>query len=261
MDNRRAEANSEAERTRQAPVVLVDDDRLFLDTVAANLEEVGFQVIAFDNGADALAYFTAGKPASVALLDWRMPEPDGIAVLKALRSRGMAVPVIFLTSLNDQIYEEVALAGGAVDFVEKSRSFQIILSRIRLITEGTKAAVGPACTAEATGTGRIGALELRFETSRAYWKGYQVSLTLNEFRVVRLLTEHAGSDVSYRQIYDCIRGTGFNAGSGEDGYRANVRSIMKRIRQKFRDMDPGFDAIENYPGFGYRWSGHGATSE
>ena len=63
----------------------------------------------------------------------------------------------------------------------------------------------------------------------------------------------AGRDVSYREIYDLVRGEGFRAGSGEQGYRANVRALIKRIRQKFRDVDPTFDLIENYPGFGYRW--------
>jgi two-component system response regulator ChvI len=76
---------------------------------------------------------------------------------------------------------------------------------------------------------------------------------LTEFQIVRLLASSADTDVSYRQIYDLVRGKDFIAGYGEEGYRVNVRSFIKRIRQKFRDVDDTFDCIENYPGFGYRW--------
>ena len=78
-------------------------------------------------------------------------------------------------------------------------------------------------------------------------------LTLTEFEIVRLIAERPGRDVRYREIYDVVRGSGFVAGAGEDGYRANVRAFIKRIRQKFREVDDGFDRIENYAGFGYRW--------
>jgi two-component system response regulator ChvI len=70
---------------------------------------------------------------------------------------------------------------------------------------------------------------------------------------VRLLANADDTDVSYRQIYDLVRGKDFIAGYGEEGYRVNVRSFIKRIRQKFRDVDDSFSCIENYPGFGYRW--------
>jgi two-component system response regulator ChvI len=99
----------------------------------------------------------------------------------------------------------------------------------------------------------VGGLELSNDTARAQWKGTRVDLTLSEFNIVRYLAERAGQDVRYREIYDLVRGKGFVAGTGTDGYRANVRTFVKRIRQKFREVDPEFDAIENYAGFGYRW--------
>jgi two-component system response regulator ChvI len=68
-----------------------------------------------------------------------------------------------------------------------------------------------------------------------------------------MLATRAGTDLTYRQIYDVVHGEGFCAGDGEAGYRVNVRSLIKRIRQKFHSIDPSFDEIENYPGFGYRW--------
>src|SRR3546814_17436769 len=79
-----------------------------------------------------------------------------------------------------------------------------------------------------------------------------VDLTLTEFAIVLFLVSQQGGDVSYRQIYDIVRGKDFVAGYGPDGYRANVRSFIKRIRKKFRDVDDNFDGIENYPVFGYR---------
>ncbi len=99
----------------------------------------------------------------------------------------------------------------------------------------------------------MGPLELRHDSQRAFWRGQRVNLTISEFRVVELLAAKTRTDVAYRDIYDVVRGEGFVAGYGEEGFRANVRAIVKRIRQKFKDMDDGFAHIANYPGFGYRW--------
>jgi len=230
-----------------ATIVIVDDDPMLRRTVATNLEDAGYQVIPCDGGRAALEYFANGGRAAAILLDWHMPEIDGPEVLRRLRDGGTFVPVIFLTGHNQPIYEEAALAGGAVDFVDKSKSFGIILQRLRLAIEGAKAP-----TSVSTGASAVG-LDFDDQSSRAAWRGKQVDLTLTEYRVTRLLAARAGRDVSYREIYDLVRGEGFRAGSGEEGYRANVRALIKRIRQKFRDTDPEFDLIENYPGFGYRW--------
>ena len=96
-------------------------------------------------------------------------------------------------------------------------------------------------------------LLLKLETSRALWNGADVDLTLGEYKLVHLLVSNAGSFVTYRAAYDRLRFEGFIAGSGNDGFRANVRSAIKRIRNKFRACDPAFDEIENYTGFGYCW--------
>ena len=94
---------------------------------------------------------------------------------------------------------------------------------------------------------------LKPETSRACWNQVDVGLTLGEYNIVHLLASNAGSFVTYRAVYDRLRYEGFIAGTGDDGYRANVRSAIKRIRNKFRACDPAFDEIENYTGFGYCW--------
>ena len=240
-----------------ARVVLVDDDDLFRESLGANLIDEGYEVVEFPEGKPALDFFTDGNSADIVLLDWKMPGMDGLEVLRRLRRTDIQVPVVFLTVLSDEVYEEAALAGGAVDFVEKSRSLSILLRRIQLITDGPKSAVGGGSDGDAPDLMAIGDLELRADTRRAYWKGDQVALTLTEFAIVRLMISKAGADVSYREIYDLVHGRGFIAGYGAEGYRSNVRTFIKRIRQKFREIDEDFSEIENYPGFGYRWREQG----
>jgi two-component system, OmpR family, response regulator ChvI len=243
--------------TSPVRIALVDDDDLFRESLGMNLTDEGFEVVPFNRGQPALEFFGGGGQADIVLLDWRMPKMDGIEVLRQLRSANIEVPVIFLTVLSDQIYEEAALAGGAVDFVEKSRSLPILLKRMQIILDGRKGEVQEQEADQAqldTGTFRRGDLELRLEGSRAYWKGTRIDLTLTEFNIVKLLVTRAGQDISYREIYDLVHGKGFVAGYGPAGYRANVRAFIKRIRQKFRAVDSDFDLIYNYPGFGYRWS-------
>lgn len=236
--------------------MVVDDDDLFRESLARNLCDAGFDVRDFPSGPAALDHLSGGGGADVAILDWRMPAMTGIELLKRMREDGRELPVIFLTALTDQIYEEAALATGAVDFVEKSRSFAIVLKRIQLILDGAKSLVGPTAPAgEDPETLVAGHLTLRPKTGRAQWKGETVDLTLTEFKMVLHLAGNAGEDVTYRALYDVVHGSGFFAGTGSDGYRANVRTFIKRIRQKFRDVDAGFDEIENYAGFGYRWRG------
>lgn len=237
-------------------IVVVDDDDLFRESLGRNLSDAGFMVRDFDNGPDALAHFGGGGGGGLMVLDWRMPAMTGIEVLKRLRQTGNPIPVIFLTTLTDQIHEEAALATGAVDFVDKSRSFSIVLRRIELILSGPKgrqpqAEADPEPAPEETW--RHGRLTLDLPTNRARWQGHPVELTLAEFKVVHHLARQPGRDVPYRALYDAVRGSGFFAGNGEEGFRANVRTSIKRIRQKFRDIDPDFDQIGNYAGFGYCW--------
>jgi two-component system response regulator ChvI len=233
-------------------ILLVDDDDMFRESLGLNLIDEGHKVTSFGNGRDALDYLGGGGGADVMLLDWRMPQMSGLEVLRRLRSSGLAIPVIFLTVYSDDIYEEAALAGGAVDFIDKSRRLPILLRRLQLIAEGAR----PAAEADPPRLDalRLGRLELRFDTHRAAWRGAAVDLTLTEFKILALLAEKAGQDVGYREIYDLVHGKDFIAGHGAEGYRANVRTFIKRIRKKFREGDPDFDHIENYAGFGYRWT-------
>ena len=232
-------------------LLLVDDDDLFRESLGLNLIDEGYEVTSFGNGSEALAYLERGGSADVVLLDWRMPNLTGLEVLRHMRRAGIAIPVIFLTVLSDDNYEEAALEGGAVDFIDKSRRLPIILRRLQLIAEGRR----PAADLELSRAVPVlrGRLELRFDANRALWAGQTVDLTLTEFKILTLLVENAGQDVGYREIYDLVHGKDFIAGHGAEGYRANVRTFIKRIRKKFRDRDSRFDHIQNYAGFGYRW--------
>ena len=254
----------DVQRTR---IAIVDDDDLFRESLGLNLAEEGFEVVDFPGGEGVLDYLISGNRSDAVLLDWRMPGLDGPTVLRRLREAGIHVPVIFLTMLTDEVYEEAALRWGAVDFIDKSRRLPIILGRLRLITEGAKPIPEPAGPPGAEtaivldGALRRGPLELRQDIHRAYWRGEQVDLTLSEFAIVRYMAIQAGGDVTYRQIYDVVRGKDFAAGYGSEGFRANVRSFIKRIRKKFRDVDPEFERIDNFPGFGYRWRDEAGDEE
>ena len=237
-----------------ARVLFVDDDEMIRESLARNLEEAGFAVHDFDSGAVALRYFEEGGEADLALLDWKMPEMTGIELLQRLKELNIEMPVIFLTSLGGQFYEETALMNGAVDFVDKSRSFSILLNRIGSVLSGHKAPHSPVLPGTPRAVMRRGDLELCLNSNRAFWIKKRVNLTLAEFKIVHLLASQTDRDVSHREIYDIVRGPGFVAGDGENGYRANVRTFIKRIRQKFGEVDDKFDRIATYSGFGYRWA-------
>jgi two-component system, OmpR family, response regulator ChvI len=239
------------ETVAKGRLLLVDDDALFRESLGQNLVDEGYEVENVDGGQAALDYLTKDATVDTVLLDWRMPGLDGLAVLRLMRERSHTMPVLFLTALTDNIYEEAALALGAVDFISKSRSLSVILQRLSLIMDGRKRPV-PA------GSEIIqrGKLELRPAIGRAFWDGHRIELTLTEFTILQTLAETPKRDFSYRDIYDIVRGRGFVAGWGEEGYRVNVRSFIKRIRQKFRAIDDTFDSIKNYSGYGYYWD-HG----
>jgi len=234
---------------RDANLVLVDDDPLYREAVSEELAEHGFDVVSFPDGPPALEYFARGNSADVVLLDWRLPSMSGLDVLTQMRRNGIVLPVVFLTGLPALTYENAALDHGALDFVDKARGAGILAKRVRLIVESGK--LPPTQMREERI--ELGALLLRPRTSRAYWREQDVDLTLTEYNIVHRLVQQAGDYVSYRAIYDCVHHVGFIAGNGDDGFRTNVRSSMKRIRNKFRALDAEFAEIENYPAFGYRW--------
>ena len=246
-------------------VVLVEDDQYYRETLTGELLRQGFVVHAFADGASLLGSLATAVDADLVVLDWDLANSPGVKLLAELRRHGINLPVVFLTgkviatkqherrvlaprdALN--AYECMAFDQGAVDFIPKSRDREVLVRRLRSVVELVKLKAELPSQEGLT----CGKLLLRPQTSRAFWNGVDVGLTLGEYNIVRLLASNVGRYVTYRAIYDRLHYEGFIAGSGDDGYRANVRTAIKRIRNKFRSCDPTFDEIENYTGFGYCW--------
>ncbi len=246
----RERGKAAAERA-QIRLVLVDDDDAFREAFVHEIALFGFDVVDFRSGPAMLQHFDDEADADVIVLDWKLPRLSGFDLLGQLRRRGVTVPVVFLTGNPAEAYEELALDAGALDFVDKMRGPAILAKRLRLIVEAGKR---PPEAPDAD-VWEHGLLTLKPKVCRAYWNNNDVRLTVTEFNIVHLLATRAGQDVTYRTIYDTVHRVGFFAGSGEDGYRTNVRSSVKRIRNKFRAIDTDFAEIENFLGFGYRWRG------
>ncbi|HEX4506747.1 MAG TPA: response regulator transcription factor [Alphaproteobacteria bacterium] len=247
---------SEAAGPEAVRAILVDDDELYREAISGELEFHGFTVSAFPTGELMLAHLETGASAEVIVLDWKLESGLGIDLLPLLHQRGVHLPVVFLTGMPAVAAEYAALDLGAVDFVDKARGTAILAKRLRLIVQAYRAQ--PQADAGVQGMGEplvSGKLTLNVDNARAYWDGVDVQLTLTEFKIVFLLAAREGEYVTYRSVYDSVRYSGFVAGSGEEGFRTNVRSSIKRIRNKFRALDDGFSDIENYPAFGYRWCG------
>lgn len=234
--------------TSRIRILLIDDDDGFRGSLASRLVDEDFQVAECASGRDALELLGVDQAFDLIFLDWRMPGLSGIEVLQQIKAAEIEIPVVCLTEVTTERNEASALDGGAADFLDKSRSAAVLARRVRLLV-GSRRVAQP----EPPEVLKLADLDIHSRVNRAYWHGRLVPLTTTEFRVVQLLATRAGEDVSYRAIYDVVHGRGFIAGDGSEGYRTNVRSMIKRIRQKFRELDEGFEAIENYPGFGYRW--------
>ncbi len=232
-----------------ARIALVDDDPVFLRLLAENLRAAGLDPICHTDPQQALATLRTPPLPDACVLDWNMPGLDGLELLTRLRAAGFRQPVLFLTSHSQPMFEEAALAAGAVDFVDKARGPAIILRRLALALQRATPPAPPAPSDDL----RLGDLLLRRGSKRALWRGQDVALSRSEYDVIALLAERAGTDIAYRDIYDVVRSDGFIAGQGDEGYRANVRAMVKRIRRKFTDIDTDFAALDNYPGYGYRW--------
>lgn len=230
-------------------VILVDDDDDFREALSAELTDCGFRVSCFADGDSFLAAMSGGTQAEVALLDWALPRMSGFELLGALRERGIALPVVFLTGYALVERELQALNHGAVDFVDKARGIEVLTQRLRVIIEGRRhLPAGRAPRVE-----QHGELVLHPSTARALWRQQDIGLTITEYKILALLVSRNGEFQTYRAIYDTAHYAGFVAGSGEHGHNTNVRSLLKRIRRKFLAVDPGFARIENAHSVGYRW--------
>jgi two-component system response regulator ChvI len=231
-------------------LVFVEDDEEYREALSYDLSDLGFSVRGFSDGAELLEALEIIDGVDLILLDWNLPQMPGIDLLDELRRRGIELPVVFLTGYGASEHEEAALSKGAVDFIDKTRGAEVLARRLKALLRKRAA---DSQVHEAFGFGH---LVLRPHTGRAYWNQIDVDLTYMEYAVVDLLVRQVGQVVSYRAIYDVMHYHDFIAGHGEHGYRVNVRTAIKRIRQKFRLCAPQFDEITNFSGQGYSWRLH-----
>ena len=229
-------------------VLLVEGDQIYRDIISDELSEQGFAVHSFADGASLLGSLDTAIDADVIILDWGLPKTLGIDLLPQLRRRGVNLPVVFLSGRALPAHESLAFDRGAIDFIDKARGVEVLVRRLKRVVRADKPAA-----AQIDKRMVCDELVLEPEISRAYWNDVDLDLTLGEYNIVHLLASKPGNFVTYRAVYDRLHYEGFIAGNRADGYRANVRSAIKRIRNKFRDFDPTFDKIENYTGFGYCW--------
>jgi two-component system, OmpR family, response regulator ChvI len=232
-------------------VLIVEDDENYREIVSSELEWHGFAVRTFPDGDALLGSLDAAAEADVVVLDWRLPTISGIDLLPQLRQHGVNLPVIFLTSHPQLANEKLALERGALDFIDKTRGVEILARRLRLVAKSS----GSADTPEVEKRIVFGKLVLSPSASRACWNEIDVGLTVGEYGIVHFLARNVGSYKSYRAIYDLEYYEGFIAVQGDQGYRTNVRSSIRRIRRKFCEVDSTFSEIQNSPTRGYRWRG------
>ncbi|MEA2914030.1 MAG: two-component system, OmpR family, response regulator ChvI [Bradyrhizobium sp.] len=242
-------------RTGGIRILFVEDDEDYREALGADLSERGFVIQSFADATSLLDSF--GSAAEVIILDWKLPRTSGIDLLGQLRRQGVNLPVMFLTGLASTVHETLAFDRGAIDFIDKSRGVDVLVSRLKRIVESYK----PIADRRADKFIACGKLVLKPEISRAYWNGVDVGLTIGEYKIVHLLATSAGRYITYRSIYDRLTYEGFIAGVGNTGYRTNVRSAIRRIRNKFRACDPAFSEIENHTAFGYCWGSPAGDSK
>jgi two-component system, OmpR family, response regulator ChvI len=231
-----------------ATIALVDDDRNILTSVSIALQAEGFLTRVYSDGEAALKALT-DNPPDLAVLDIKMPRMDGLELLRRLRER-QSTPVIFLTSKDDELDEALGLAMGADDYIAKPFSQRLLIARIRAILRRAEIAGGGAAAEPAAGENALtrGRLAMDPARHRVTWRGEPVTLTVTEFLILETLAQRPGIVKTRNQLMD--------AAYQDDIYvdDRTIDSHIKRVRRKFRQVDPEFDAIETLYGAGYRFS-------
>jgi two-component system response regulator ChvI len=228
-------------------IALVDDDRNILTSVAMTLEAEGFEVETYNDGQAAWDAFNKRMP-DMAVLDIKMPRMDGMDLLQRLRQRS-SMPVIFLTSKDDEIDEVLGLRMGADDYVKKPFSQGLLVERIRSLLRRQDAIAGEEIEeTEDTKVMVRGDLVMDPLRHAVKWKGHDVSLTVTEFLLLQALAQRPGFVKSRDQLMDVAY---------DDQVYVDDRTIdshIKRLRKKMRNTDDEFSAIETLYGIGYRYN-------
>lgn len=229
-----------------ATIALVDDDRNILTSVSIALQAEGFTVRVYSDGASALKAIL-DNPPDLAVLDIKMPRMDGMELLRRLRQKS-DMPVIFLTSKDDEIDELFGLKMGADDFIRKPFSQRLLVERVRAVLRRANAREAAAKTpGQPARSLERGQLVMDQERHTCTWKGEPVILTVTEFLILHSLAQRPGVVKSRDSLMD--------SAYDEQVYvdDRTIDSHIKRLRKKFKAVDDDFDMIETLYGVGYRF--------
>ena len=229
-----------------ATIALVDDDKNILESVSMLLEQEGYQVRSFSDPAAALTALSTAPP-DLAILDIKMPRMDGLELLRRLR-QAQDLPVIFLTSKDEEIDELMGLNAGADDYIRKPFSQRLLLERVRAVLRRAEGKNAPSVPGEQKKEALVrGKLALDPQRHECTWEGKPVRLTVTEFLILQALAQRPGFVKSRDSLMDAAY---------DDQVYVDDRTIdshIKRLRKKFKVVADDFDAIETLYGVGYRY--------
>ena len=227
-------------------IFLVDDDRNILMSVSMALESEGFQVETFNDGETGLKAILEEQPDLV-VLDVKMPRMDGIEVLSKLREES-AIPVIFLTSKDDEVDQVIGLRMGADDYITKPFSQRLLIERIKALLR-RRDFMASVASGQEVEKQNIEYGDLLLDDSRhlCSWQGTPLNLTVTEYLIVKALAMRPGHVRNRDQLIDMAYGENIYVDD------RTIDSHIKRVRRKFKKIDDGFDKIETLYGVGYRY--------
>ncbi|MFO0993939.1 MAG: response regulator transcription factor [Hyphomicrobiales bacterium] len=226
-------------------IALVDDDRNILTSVGMTLEAEGYQVQKYTDGAAALQGLQ-DTPPDMAIFDIKMPRMDGMELLRRIRQK-TDMPVIFLTSKDEEIDELFGLKMGADDFIKKPFSQRLLVERVKAVMRRAGAKDGTPAPTEAAKVIERGKLVMDPDRHACTWEGQPVTLTVTEFLILQSLAQRPGIVKSRDALMDAAY---------DDQVYVDDRTIdshIKRLRKKFKQADDNFEAIETLYGVGYRF--------
>ena len=227
-------------------IAIVDDDQNIVTSVSIALQAEGFSTRAYSDGESALKGLRQ-EPVDLAVLDIKMPRMDGLELLTRLR-RDSAMPVIFLTSKDDEVDELLGLKMGADDYITKPFSIRLLIERIRALLRRAELGRGLAIDKPENDLLVRGDLVLDRARHLCQWRDQPMQLTVTEFLLLEALARHPGHVKTRDQLMDAAY---------DDQVYVDDRTIdshIKRMRKKFRELDPDFARIETLYGVGYRYS-------
>jgi DNA-binding response OmpR family regulator len=225
------------------PIAVVDDEESIRQTVGLALRREGFAVTTWEDGQAAWESFREALPELV-VLDILMPRMDGLELCRRLRTLSESLPILFLTSKDEEFDRVLGLELGADDYLCKPFSMRELVARVRVLLRRRALRRDPTTVTKVLAAGD---LMLDLDRFQATWRGAQLQLTVTEFRILHALARHPGRVKTRQQLVE--------EGYPEDTYVSDrtVDTHIKRLRKKLESVDPAADPVETVYGLGYRW--------